>query len=309
MECPSCSRDIAEDARFCPFCGLHVDATRPALDDTAIEGHDPVSEADVGPDEGPGTSDPSELASCPRCGAPNSPQRVLCGRCGADLETGSVGVPARRAPSPSDTEAGRDVRRSSRRTWLVVVILGALIGSAAGLVVWLRTDGTPSGAEEVPTFDPAAYPDDSEDLQVVQVSASSQLSPEGSISYEPGLAIDGDPTTAWNEGSEGSGEGESLQLQLAQDSWVTALVLRNGYQQDEQTYFDNARASRLLVRFGDGSAFVVEVQDRSGAQVVRLPDPVHTSTVTVEVLDAIPGEHYQDLAISEVSIRGWPAQG
>lgn len=307
MECPSCSRDIAEDARFCPFCGLHVAATRPGHDETAIQGGEPADEADAGPrEERTGSRDPAELASCPRCGAPNSPQRVLCGRCGADLETGSVGVVAR-APSPSDPV--RDGRRSSRRTWLVVVVLGALIGSAVGLVFWSRTDRTPGGAEEVPTFDRAAYPDDTAELQVVQVSASSQLSPEGSISYEPGLAIDGDPRTAWNEGAEGTGEGESLQLQLAQDSWVTALVLRNGYQKDDQTYFDNARASRLLVRFGDGSAFVVEVQDRSGAQIIRLPDPVHTSTVTLEVLDAIPGEHYQDLAISEVSIRGWPAQG
>lgn len=305
VECPSCGRDIADGSRFCPYCGLHVQAARRDEGPEGRERRTP-SDADVDAEDRRSTSpDPSELSECPRCGAPNSARRILCGRCGADLETGAAGVPARTAPPRDETEIAPEEPRSSRRAWLVVVVLGALIGSAVGLVLWLRGDGVGGAADDPPTFDAAAYPDDPEQLQVVQVSASSQLPPEGSISYEPGLVVDDDPTTAWNEGAEGSGAGESLRLQLAQDSWVTGLVLRNGYQKDEQAYFDNARASRMLVRFGDGTAFVVDVLDRSGAQIVRLPEPVHTATVTLEVLEAVPGGQYQDLAISEVEILGW----
>lgn len=252
-----------------------------------------------------------ELLACSRCGAPNSQHRVLCGRCGADLETGDVGVqprpttPARSAPP--DTGPVEPVPSPSRRAWLVVIVLGALIGSTIGVVMWLRADGGGGGPEDGATFDPALYGGEPEDLRVDRASASSELPPEGSISYGPAQAIDGDPTTAWNEGADGHGEGEHLRLQFAEPVWVRRLVLRNGYQKDGRTYFDNSRVDRLLVRL-DGVSYVVDLHDQTGEQAVSFPEPIRATTVTLEVVEAVPGSSYDDLAISEVRVQGWPAQ-
>lgn len=188
-----------------------------------------------------------------------------------------------------------------------MVVLGALVGSAIGLVVWLRAGADGSADEPRPSFDPVVYADDPQALDISRVAASSQLAPEGSISYEPALAVDGDPTTAWNEGAEGSGEGERLQLVLADDSWVRRIVIRNGYQKDGRSFFDNARAARVLLRF-DEVAYVVDLADQTGEQAVTLPEPALTGTVTVEVVEAIPGNQYEDLAISEIRVIGWPAR-
>ncbi len=265
---------------------------------------DPAGGTEQGPTQGP------ELLSCPTCGAPNSPHRVLCGRCGDDLETGESGVAPRPTPArstPGGTDELPPTRSRSRRAWVVVVVLGALIGSAIGLVVWLRSDDGGTAADARPAFAPALYTDDPQELQVAQVSASSRLSPEGSISYEPAQAIDGDPTTAWNEGAEGSGEGEQLRLDLTGPSWVERIVLRNGYQKDDRAFFDNARAARVLVRF-DAASYVVDLADQVGEQAVTLPEPTLTTSVVVEVVEAIPGQQYDDLAISEIGLIGWPAR-
>lgn len=308
MECPSCEAEVTDGSRFCPFCGVHLAAGNDRTERTATA--DPTVEVRSASERRPGPDRGSDLLSCPRCSAPNSPHRVLCGRCGADLGSGDTGIPPRpspRAPAPTDTGEPDQGGPPARRSWIVVVVLGALVGSAIGLVVWLRAGADGSADEPRPSFDPVVYADDPQPLDISRVAASSQLAPEGSISYEPALAVDGDPTTAWNEGAEGSGEGERLQLELADDSWVRRIVIRNGYQKDGRSFFDNARAARVLLRF-DEVAYVVDLADQTGEQAVTLPEPALTRTVTVEIVEAIPGNQYEDLAISEIRVIGWPGR-
>lgn len=305
MRCPSCEAEIEDGSRFCPHCGSHLGLGP----DRSVPREDTVRHA--GPDEPARREEPvPELTSCPRCSAPNSPHRVLCGRCGADLQSGETGVAPRPTAHPSP-EPGTDEQppgpSRSRRAWIVVVVLGALIGSAIGLVVWLRAGADGLGADPEATFDPARHADDPQELQVVEATASSHLDPEGPISYEPSQAVDGDPTTAWNEGADGHGEGEHLRLELGGEAWVRRIVLRNGYQKDDRAFFDNARADRVLVRFDD-AAYVVHLHDQLGEQAITLPEPVRTSAVTVEIVEAIPGQQYADLAVSELRLFGWPVQ-
>lgn len=301
---------MADGSRFCPYCGLHLDASgEPTADTRPDEGRPDDRQEHAGPSTDGPVQGP-DLLACARCGAPNSQHRVLCGRCGADLETGDVGVqprPTTPARSGAPDTGPVEPRSTSRRAWLAVIVLGALIGSAIGAVMWLRAAGGGVDPEEHATFDPALYSGEPEDLQVDRASASSELPPEGSIGYGPAQAIDGDPTTAWNEGADGHGEGEQLRLQFAEPVWVRRLVIRNGYQKDGRTYYDNSRADRLLVHL-DGTAYVVDLHDQPGEQAVTLPEPVRARSVTLEVVEAVPGGSYDDLAISEVRVQGWRAE-
>lgn len=189
--------------------------------------------------------------------------------------------------------------------WVVVVALGAVLGTVVGLAVWLQLDRGPGGA--APSFDVGLYPDEPEQLEVVSVSASSQLPSDGSSGHGPELVADGDAGSAWSEGAEGPGVGETLTLELAGVSWVTSLVIRNGHQGDETTYLDHTRAARVVITFGGGATFVAELQDRSGRQALDLPEPVRTGTITIEVRDVVLGRH-DDLAFTEIDVLGWRAR-
>ncbi|MFN2556098.1 MAG: hypothetical protein ABR592_04380 [Nitriliruptorales bacterium] len=191
---------------------------------------------------------------------------------------------------------------------LVIVTISAIVGTAMGMV-WLRIRAE-EPAEARPSFDREIYPDSPGVLEVAEVSATSTLAPRGSIHYLAELVDDGNPQTAWNEGAEpGRGEGEALTIRLAEPAWVARLVIRNGYQKDQATFFDNARAATLRARFDDGSLYDLVLLDRMGEQAVDLPVPALTRTLVLEVVSAYPGLHYEDLAISEVVVFGWVARG
>lgn len=296
--CPACDREVDDRSVFCPFCGLHLRSTRDEGRTTELSQDRVAARAESAP----------ELRPCPWCGAPNSPARVLCGRCGADLAEGGADAPP--APSSDFVAEPRGRRRSQRRWPLVVGVLAAVVvGTVFGVLVYLQV-GPFREAEPVaqPTFDEEAYPERPERLTVASVSASSTLPSEGDASYEPAMAADGDISTAWNEGAPGAGDGESLTFHLDERSWVEEIVIWNGDQEDERAFRANARASTVLLAFDeDGPRFEVDLDPGTGPQVVDLPDPVLTRRVTLRALEVVPDDRYDDLAISEVEILGWPA--
>ncbi len=258
------------------------------------------------------------LRTCPRCGAPNSPRRLACGRCGMNLAS-RLPVPSGEAlldeppgaaempPAMTEVVAPRPPVRW--KLLLAIVTISALIGSAFGTLVWLRMRSD-EPVETPPTFDREVYPESPGVLEVAEVSATSTLAPRGSINYVAELVVDGNPQTAWNEGTEpGRGEGESLTINLAEPAWVARLVIRNGYQKDQATFFDNARAAMLRASFDDGSVYDLVLLDRMGEQAVDLPVPALTRTLVLEVVSAYPGLHYEDLALSEILLSGWVARG
>ncbi|MDP8960542.1 MAG: hypothetical protein M3N32_02830 [Actinomycetota bacterium] len=315
MNCPSCAASVSEHANFCTFCGLHLSG----LHDSAVvrkpEGEHLGFSPRRGSAEGIATAEAAPtgrgkeagIQTCPRCGAANGPRRMMCGRCGAHLSSKSVAPPLQAVvDEPVEVTAASPARW---RLVLAIVTLSALVGTLAGALVLMRVRGE-NPAVAAPVFDRTAYPEQSGDLEIAEVTATSTLAPRGSITYAAELVVDGDPQTAWNEGAEpGRGEGESLRMRLAQPAWVARLLIRNGYQKDQATFFDNARASRLLARFDDGSLYELVLLDRMGEQVVEFPVPALTRAIVLEVIAAYPGVHYDDLALSEVLPQGWVARG
>ena len=85
---------------------------------------------------------------------------------------------------------------------------------------------------------------------VKDVSASSYLSEEN-IKHVPERIMDGDTTTAWVEGGDGNGEGESLTFTFGDLYAVSDIKIWNGYQKSEDLYYKNVRPAELELEFSE----------------------------------------------------------
>lgn len=137
---------------------------------------------------------------------------------------------------------------------------------------------------------------------VEDVTASSYLS-EKNIKHVPDLIMDGDTTTAWVEGVDGNGEGESITVTFGDLYAVSDIKIWNGYQKSEDLYYKNARPAELELEFSDGSTERISLQDiSSGFQEFALERHV-TSYVKVKIISTYAGSKYEDTVISEIELQ------
>ncbi|MEX2503257.1 MAG: zinc ribbon domain-containing protein [Egicoccus sp.] len=316
VRCPTCDTPAAVGARFCRNCGIALtdttaadrEARRPPDSETTGE-LDLISRTSA--EVSPPSSGAAILRTCPSCGGPNSASRELCGRCGADLETGTI--PPRADGRPDGTPPST----APRRRWagpalLVLAVLLVMVGGLAAAGVGPFGDE----AATVPPveFDATAYTDDPERLAAAEIATRTTLPTQGGTSFDPAQMVDDDASTAWN--SDGSvevvadGVGERIELLLEEPAWVNQIVVRNGDQRDADAYAANGRIQRARVTLDGGVVLLVNLLDEGlAAQAVDLTEPVLTTGVSIEVLDVFEGDTHPDLAISDLALHGWPAQG
>jgi hypothetical protein len=324
--CPDCGTEATPGGRFCRVCGAPLHATEPGQgrpfpagastgdggrDDAEKTGELPRVPRRGGPASG---LEDTPMRSCPNCGGPNSSQRELCGRCGADLDTGELTArPEPRPYGPSTPVAEED---DGARRWLVPVI--AVIGVVALVVVGLALAGLgpfdrgPTVTDV--TFDEQRYTDEPSRLPLANIATISSLPDQGGESFAPTQMVDDDPSTAWNSDGGGAGPeqgvGERIDIELAEPAWIDRVVVANGDQRDPDTYAANARIKRAQLTFDGGITFVINLLDEGiGEQAVELREPVLTTALRIEVLEVFPGDTHLDLAVSDLSFEGWPAQG
>ena len=342
--CPECSAEVEDDANFCQACGADVreatralrpsrpppDEARTTVMSTEPGGADATSAmvrlpGDEDPtDPGappPVTADPTQVitgagtVSCPNCGAPNSARRSLCGRCGADLETGTVAPrPAPRpvAPvTPTEPRASERDRATRGRTVALIVAAGVLIGGLIGAAVGLGLGPLGGEDEELPTatFDASTYGGDPGSLPLFEVATSTIRPAEGGVTFARERMFDGDLTTGWKNSGEtnADGVGEVIRVELTNPAWVTEIVLANGDQSDGVAFTNYARIHRVTARM-DGNVVVrLTFLDKEGQQAARLPEPILTTAIRLEIDETFAGATFADLAVSELSFLGHPA--
>jgi hypothetical protein len=314
VACPSCGTDNDAGARFCRTCGTPLSGTATALaredadDDDATDPDDVVATSAV-----VGVRDRAQR-TCPNCGASNSARRLLCGRCGADLDSGRVAhVPQRRGPgAPSDPDP--DPRTSAvGRTVLAIITAGVIVGAGLGAMVALGVGPFADDPVGPPAavFDDAAYAGAPIELATtgIEIGASSTHEPVADRSFDPRLMIDGDPTTAWNNSGDTNptGEGAQIRVEFPEPVWLTRIVFSNGDQRDDARFLGNARVARALVVLDAGVSFTITLLDDQRPQAVRLDVPELTTGLRIEVLEVFPGDTYDDLAVSEIGFHGYVA--
>jgi hypothetical protein len=155
---------------------------------------------------------------------------------------------------------------------------------------------------------------------IATVKASSTL--QDKPAYGAANAFDGDPATAWCEGVEGTGAGQTLRLTLKKPLVIDGAFVLGGYFKSEPVLAANARVKGLAVRFG-GMDQEIALPDPA----VSKPLPDHyphgwfeaarsnpttvgsdwpeapVTSLEFEVRDAWPGAKYADLCISEIELH------
>jgi hypothetical protein len=134
----------------------------------------------------------------------------------------------------------------------------------------------------------------------VDYCASSVLPSSKSNNYEPSMMFDGNRATAWVEGEEADGIGETITLHFGGERSLVGFEIINGYDKDQRIWSANSRVEQLEARTGDGQVQVITLQDVRGASRFDFDAPVDTSWLQLRIKSVYPGAKYQDTAISEL---------
>jgi hypothetical protein len=247
--------------------------------------------------------------TCSVCQTVNAPTRRFCQSCGAPLV----------APAPVV------VTRASRREtpswrWLAILIPILVIAALAGFAIAAALKGvTPApsasppagaGGETGGASASASLPATAHQLKVKSAAARSQLGGKTQPKWAPGKAIDGNPKTSWQEGVDGSVNGQWIEVTFAKPVDVSSITILAGNQAGQPNYNGNERPHHITIRADGGAAQNFELQDVFGAQEIAFSGHVTSKLrlTLVDVYDATPtsleGSPYTDCAISELRFFG-----
>jgi hypothetical protein len=132
--------------------------------------------------------------------------------------------------------------------------------------------------------------------------ASSVLAPQLGNNYDVRNLFSAQPEMAWVEGTPGQGKGEWVTVEFDAERLVTAVVVRNGYQKNDDIYGKNSRVRRLRLVFSQGESASFTLQDRTGPQTITLDRPINTHWIEFVIDDVYPGSRYSDTAISKLYV-------
>lgn len=227
------------------------------------------------------------------------------------------------------TNCGYDFQRGKRRgNWLLYIILGLvliLLAITSALFFGGRNTEKNTGnesasenkmAEEAVTQEPtdsAVQPTSASESAeptspavsmgfVAEVLTSSFLDSQYGNTYYPYNAVDSDVNSAWVEGVEGQGVGETLTIRFDRRSVVSGIVIYSGYQKSSSLFYKNSRPETILISFSDGESETITLRDTLGSQHIVFSSPVETSEVVLTIRSVFPGSTYTDTAISEISL-------
>ncbi|UCE26658.1 MAG: hypothetical protein JSW52_09960, partial [Candidatus Coatesbacteria bacterium] len=121
-------------------------------------------------------------------------------------------------------------------------------------------------------------------------------------------AIDGDLSTAWVEGVDGSGVGETLTITFGAVIEVNFVDIFPGFGKSPDIYYGNNRIKKVRLEFSDGTSVTESFDDEAGRKTIVLYDRetwegINSEWVKLTVLDVYKGLKWDDTAIGEVAIN------
>lgn len=142
-----------------------------------------------------------------------------------------------------------------------------------------------------------------QDFSGLVADASTELK-ETTITHYAQRVLDGKLETAWCEGVKGVGVGEWIRLSNAAEKEleIIAIEVKGGYQADQKRLDNNGWPTELLIECEGGYSQKVDFYDYDA--VFLLDMPVKTDWVKLTILNAMPGEKYEDTCISEIRLLG-----
>lgn len=262
--------------------------------------------------QGPG------VRRCSVCRANNAAQRLLCGACGLDLDTGdarltvtptpAVGWRSRHgAPATSDGPA-------HAVQWWVAALAGITVLAVIAAAIVVLEVGPFAPVAELPSADfvAASYPGAPQRLALTDVATVTVQRSVDGRTFTPEHLVDGDPTTAWHGDGDAlpDGTNERVDLFLDEPAWVAAVVIDNGDHHDADAYAATSRVQQAALVFdGDVRVPVTLLDQGLAAQIVDLAEPLLSAGVRLEILETVAGTESQEVALTRLQLLGYPAHG
>lgn len=136
--------------------------------------------------------------------------------------------------------------------------------------------------------------------RVVSSGASSTIK-QDQVQNPPINILDGDETTNWQEGVDGSGIGEYVYFTFDQEYQVDALTLKLGNWKDARYYAGNNRPKKLRITT-DQDSWVIEFPEDRREFAVQFSSPAPVKNFQVMIEDVYMGTQWNDTVISEIGL-------
>lgn len=155
-----------------------------------------------------------------------------------------------------------------------------------------------------------------------KVIASSELQSK-TQRYSVLNAFDNDSTTAWVEGVAGNGVGETITVQFDQPQTLYGITLKAGYTKSTKLLMANATPHEIKLTLDDDTftshllfdqefSIAREQCELTASPINTYPqsmffsEPKPRTKVTFEIVSAVEGAKYKDLAISDIEFHFQP---
>ncbi len=149
------------------------------------------------------------------------------------------------------------------------------------------------------------------------VEASSELPPQSGNTYDAGMLNDGDISTAWVEGEDGSGEGTEIlfiidDYMIGEEDYepgdypLWGITILNGYRKSPDVWQANGRVRSALLSLNSEPVCIIELLDIMEAQFVSVPATRvgHSDTLSITIIDAYQGSTWHDTDITAMTLMG-----
>ena len=136
----------------------------------------------------------------------------------------------------------------------------------------------------------------------VSAEASSVLS---GGDYKADNVLDGSGSTAWVEGTSGTGTGEFIELQTTDGALmrVCAIEIDPGYHKSSDILNKNGWPTKIRIETGDGVTIESYCYSNE-TQTFLFETAAETQSIRITILEAQSGTKYSDTCISEIRLKG-----
>ena len=295
LRCPACGIANASTRTFCQSCGTRLaEASRV----TEVSREQIAAAVSARPASVPPTQVRKTARDEPSGGSSGGIAGWIIGVAVLGIVVGVAFVAASILFKGSGPASGATAAPS------VVTSAGPGAGGAAA------SPGT--GASGAPSTAAAASPDSTQKtpgvpLKLTGATASSVV---GDLAkFQPGMAIDGNVKTSWQEGSRDE-KGQWIEVTF-DPARVDAVVLNNGYGASTALYKGNLRLKKVQVSVDGATPKEVTLKDTGKDQLVVLGEHPGATRVRITILSTYPstrtavaGTPFDDAALSEIGVLG-----
>ncbi len=134
----------------------------------------------------------------------------------------------------------------------------------------------------------------------IKVSSTLVEKNRPSDAYAAQNMVDGNNSTAWNEGVKGDGIGQWVKFDFDKPVKLRAFRIIAGFAKTPRIFRANNRIKKAKLVFSDGQTQVISLKDTMKFQDVLINRALPTSSLKLQVMSVYRGKKFRDTCISEV---------